>query len=262
MKNQDLVHCDRSNSLALVTINREDELNELDLTTMRELARIFSEIQNDPDVRVAILTGAGQRAFSAGADLEAISALTAEQAKEYAREGQALTVLIEDLGKPVIGAINGLAVGSGCELAMACTWRIATANSTFAQPETRFGLMPGFGGTTRLPKLIGKSRALEMILTGEPLAAQEAMLIGLVNLVVPDSGELMRACRELALQISRNAPLAVKYALEAVNHGAEVTMAEGLLLESSLFGLCFATEDVKEGTRAFLEKRHPVFKSR
>jgi enoyl-CoA hydratase len=262
MNKHDRVLCERRDSLALVIINRENELNTLDLTTIRELARIFTELQNDPDVRVIILTGAGERAFSVGADLDAMSAVTSEQAKEYAREGQALTVLIEDLGKPVIGAINGLAAGGGFELAMACTWRIATANSSFSQPEARLGLMPGFGGTTRLPKLIGKSRALEMILTGEPLTAQEAMLIGLVNLVVPDDSELMTICLKLALRISRNAPLAIKYAIEAVNHGAEVTMAEGLRLESALFGLCLTTEDVKEGTRAFLEKRHPVFKGR
>jgi enoyl-CoA hydratase len=262
MNDQDLVLCERRDLSALVIINREDELNTLDLKTIRELTRIFSELQNDPDVRVIILTGAGERAFSAGADLAEMSTLTPQQAKEYAREGQALMSLIEDLGKPVIGAINGLAVGGGVELATACTWRIAVANSSFSQPEARLGWMPGFGGTTRLPKLIGKSRALEMILTGEPITARESMLIGLVNLVVSDHREMMAICLKLALRLSRNAPLAIKYALDAVNHGAEVTMAEGLRLESALFGLCFSTEDVKEGTRAFLEKRHPNFKGR
>jgi enoyl-CoA hydratase len=258
--------CERLDSFALVKIARENQGNTLNLSTLQELNRIFSGLQKDNEIRAVILTGSGEKAFSAGIEIEEISALTPEQAKEYAREGQGLTDLIEDLGKPVIGAINGLAHGGGCELAAACAWRIAVATATFAQPAVKLGLAPGFGGSTRLPNLMGKSRALEMILTGDAISAEEALRTGLVNRLVADRVELINLCQALARRISRNAPRAVSYALEAVNHGAGhgagLTLAEGLRLESALFALCFATEDVKEGTRAFLEKRDPDFKGR
>ncbi len=256
------VLCERRETFALVNIDRPAKHNALNLATIQELMRVFSGLRNEPEVRVVILTGSGEQAFSAGADIEEISDLTPEVATERARAGQALTTLIEDLGKPVIGAINGLAYGGGCELALVCTWRIATTNATFAQPEIKLGLMPAWGGLTRLSRLIGKSRALELILTGEPITAEEALRIGLVNRLVRDRGELMAVCEDLAREVSYNSPLAVKYALEAVNHGFEMTRDEGLRLESALFGLCFATEDVKEGVQAFREKRQPNFERR
>lgn len=242
--------------IATVTITRPAQQNALDAATLSSLLDVFTEIKNTADVRVVILMGAGDEAFSAGAE----SALIAEQAKESARVGQTLLNLLEDLGKPVIAAINGLAYGGGCELALACTWRIAVVHAQFAQPEAKLGLLPGFGGITRLPRMIGKACALEMILTGEPIAAEEALRIGLISRVAKDRSELLTICHELATQISRHAPLAIKYALEAVNHGAALPLAEGLRLESALFGLCLATEDVREGTQAFLAKRAPVFK--
>ncbi len=262
MNSNDPVLVEHHDSFTLITINREAKLNALNPATIQDLTRILTELQNDSNVRVVILNGAGERAFSAGADIEELSALTPDEASDFARAGQALTNLIEDLGKPVIGAINGLAYGGGCELATACAWRIATANAKFGQPEAKIGLSPGFGGTARLSKLIGKSKVLEMILTGDPITADEALRISLINYIARDRDDLMTRCEEIAQQISRNAPLAIKYALEAVNHGAEIAMAKGLRLESALFGLCFATEDVKEGTQAFLEKRHPIFKGK
>lgn len=262
INNADPVLCARDESLALVTINRADRLNTLDLATIQELTRIFSELRRDPAVRSVILTGSGAEAFSAGAELTELAGLTAEEARGYAQAGQTLTALVEDLGKPVIAAIGGLASGGGCELAMACTWRIATAAAKFALPEAKLGLMPGFGGSTRLPRLIGKAAALEMILTGEPIAAEDAARLGLIDRVVGDRDQLAAASQELARQIGRNAPLAVKYALEAVNHGSEKKMVEGLRLESALFSLCFATKDVREGIAAFLEKRHPNFEGK
>jgi enoyl-CoA hydratase/carnithine racemase len=261
-QNQDPVRCERRDSSALVTIDRRSVDNALNLRAVQELTNIFSELKDDSGVRAVILTGAGDRAFSAGADVEEIAALTPQEATSYASAGQVLTRLIERLGKPIIGAINGPAYGCGCELALACTWRIATKKAEFAQPEATLGLTPAWGGIGRLSRLIGRSGALEMILTGEPIPAEEALRIGLVNRIAEDSEEMMAVCEELAQQIARSAPLAVKYALEAVNHAVEMPLEEGLRLESALFGLCFATEDVREGTRAFLEKRHPIFEGR
>jgi enoyl-CoA hydratase len=241
----------------LITLNRASEQNALNAAMVASLSRVFTELKDDVDVRVVIVTGAGH-VFSVGAEVEQMRSLTPEQARSFARGRQGLFDLIENLGKPVIAAVNGPASGSGCELALACVWRIASPQATFAQPE----LMPGLAGAMRLPRIIGKARALEMLLTGKPIGAEEAMRIGLVNRVVDEPEALLPACEELARQISRNAPLAIKYALEAVNSGSEASFAEGLRLESTLFGLCFATEDAQEGTRAFLEKRPPVFKGR
>ncbi len=224
-----------------------------------ELFRVFTELQNDHGLRAVILTGAG-KAFSAGIDAKEFTALTPEQAKSLVCVAQALTGLIENLGKPVIAAINGVAYGGGCELALACAWRVATPNSVFALKEVSLGRLPGFGGTTRLPGIIGKARALEMVLTGEPIHAEEALRIGLINRMLDQPEELLPFCQRLANQISRNAPLAIKYALEAVNQSSGLSLADGLRLESALFGLCFATRDAEEGTKAFLEKRQPEFK--
>ncbi|HKX26295.1 MAG TPA: enoyl-CoA hydratase/isomerase family protein [Blastocatellia bacterium] len=260
--NQEPVRCERDGAAARVVIDREARHNMLDLATIGSLTRIFSELKDDPEIRVVILTGAGDRFFSEGADLEELSGLAPEAVASYVEAGQARAGLIEDLGKPVIGAINGPAAGSGCELALACTWRIAVQQARLEQPEARLGLMPAWGAIRRLSRTIGKARTMELILTGEPLGADDALALGLFNRVVAGRAELDAACDELAGRLALNAPLAVRYALEALNHGIEMPLSEGLRLESALFGLCFATEDVKEGTRAFLEKRPPIFKGR
>jgi enoyl-CoA hydratase len=248
-----------SHGVALITISREAKHNALNSATLRELMQAFAQLQDEAAVRCVMLTGAGERAFSAGADIEEMSTMTAAQGKDFARLGQMVTELIENLGKPVIAAINGLSYGGGCELALACTLRVAVAHAKFAESEVTIGVMPGFGGSQRLPRIVGKGRAFEMILTGTPITAEQAATIGLVNRVVAHRAELLLACEEWCAKICANAPLSIKYALEAVNHGLEVSLEEGLLLESTLFGLCFATEDMREGTRAFLEKRPPRF---
>lgn len=250
--------CDRQNALAYVTVNRPEKLNALNQQVMAELLDCFKALQADEQVRAVILTGSGERAFAAGADINELAVKTAMQGKETARFGQQIFDLIEDLGKPVIAAINGFALGAGCELAMACTLRIAAETARLGQPEVKLGLIPGYAGSQRLPRLVGKCRALELILTGEPITAVEAYRIGLVNQVVP-AAEVMPAAEKLAHRITANAPLAVKFALEAVNHGMEMSAAEGQFLEAALFGLCCTTADMKEGTRAFLEKRPPTF---
>jgi enoyl-CoA hydratase/carnithine racemase len=260
MKEDLFVRCERETRYALVAIDRRERENALNQVLIEQLLRVFAELRDDPDVRAVILTGAGDGPFSVGADHAELAGYSPEQAALYARSAGELAALIEGLGKPVIAAINGLASGGGCELALLCTWRIASAGAQFAIPDVRCGLIPGWGGCTRLPRVIGKSRAIEMILTGDPIGAEEAFRIGLVDRVVRDGEELIRSCVEIARRVGRNAPLAVKYALEAVNRGAEGSLNEGLQLESALFGLCFATGDFREGVRAFLEKREPEFK--
>jgi len=212
-------------------------------------------------VRGVILTGAGDKAFIAGADISELAQVTAVEAEKSSSYGQAVLNLIENLGKPVIAAVNGFALGGGCETAMACTIRVASEHAKFGQPEVTLGLIPGGGGTQRLPRLIGKGRALQIILSGEMISAQEAFRIGLVNEVVP-AAELTTRAEAILKRIFSNAPVAVKYSLEAVNKGMETSQAEGLSLEASLFGLCAGTEDKKEGTSAFLEKRKPQFQGR
>ena len=255
-------YCELHDSFAVVTMSGEDENNTLGASEARELTRVFSELKLNAAMRTVILTGAGDHAFSTGADLAEMETLTPERARELARERQALTSLIGNPGKPVIAAVNGLAFGAGCDLALACTWRIAASNAEFAYPKVPRGATPDFGCAARLPRLIGKSRALEMILTGDAIGAEEALRIGLINHIARDREELMVVCGKLAVGIGRNAPLAVKYVLEAVNHGMALSLDEGLALESAYFGLCFATEDAREGTRAFLEKRPPVFEGK
>jgi enoyl-CoA hydratase/carnithine racemase len=249
---------DKCNAIGYVTINRPEKLNALNRTVMEELFGCFQNLQKDDEVRVVILTGAGEKAFVAGADINDLAAQTPMEGKETSRRGQKVLDLIENLGKPVIAAINGYALGGGCELAMACTLRVAAENVRLGQPEVKLGLIPGYAGTQRLPRLVGKCRALEMILTGELVTAQEAHRAGLVNQVVP-APELLATAEKLAEKIIANAPLAVKFALEAVNHGMEMSEAEGQFLEATLFGLCCTTADMKEGTRAFLEKRPAKF---
>jgi enoyl-CoA hydratase/carnithine racemase len=225
------------------------------------LRAAFEDARHDAAVRGVIVTGAGDKAFIAGADINELASLTAVEAEDSTRNGQAVLDLIENLGKPVIAAVNGFALGGGCETAMACTIRVASENAKFGQPEVRLGIIPGAGGTQRLPRLVGKGRALKLILSGEIISAQEAYRIGLVNEVVP-SADLITRAEAILAQINSNAPLAVKFSLEAVNQGLETSQSEGLFLEASLFAICAASEDKREGTSAFLEKRAPQFHGR
>jgi enoyl-CoA hydratase/carnithine racemase len=252
---------ERRGAIAYLTVNRPKVLNALNAPTWQDLRTAFEHAQNDPSVRGVILTGAGDKAFIAGADISGLAQATAVDAERSSRFGQQVLDLIENLGKPVIAAINGFALGGGCETAMACTIRIAVEHAKFGQPEVKLGLLPGGGGTQRLPRLVGKGRALQLILSGGMIGAQEAYRIGLVNEVVPASGLIPRA-EAILNEIAANAPIAVKYALDAVNNGTETSQNEGLALEASYFGLCAGTEDKKEGTSAFLEKRAPHFAGR
>jgi enoyl-CoA hydratase/carnithine racemase len=247
--------------IAYVTVNRPKVLNALNMPTWVDLRTAFERVRDRAAVRGVILTGTGDRAFIAGADINMLAHLAAFEAAESSRFGQQVLDLIENLGKPVIAAVNGVALGGGCETALACTMRIAVESATFGQPEVKLGLLPGGGGTQRLPRLVGKGRALQLILSGEMINAHEAYRIGLINEVVPASNLIPRA-EAILKQISANAPIAVKLALEAVNRGMEASQSEGLLLEASYFGLCAATEDMKEGTNAFLQKRAPQFHGR
>src|SRR5712692_3045615 len=248
----------KRNGIGYVTVNRPDKLNALNRKVMEELRQCFEAIASDPEVSAAILTGAGEKAFVAGADINELAVQSPVQGKETSARGQEILDFIENLGKPVIAAINGYALGGGCELAMACTLRVASENARFGQPEVKLGIIPGYAGTQRLASLVGKGRALEMILSGEPVTAQEAHRIGLVNQVVA-AKDLTAAAENLARRIMANAPLAVKFALEAIHRGAEMIHEDGQRLEAALFGLCCTTADMKEGTRAFLEKRPAKF---
>lgn len=252
---------EKRNGVGYVTVNRPDKLNALNQKVMAELNQCFRAIQSDAEVLAVILTGSGEKAFVAGADVNELAVLTPVEGKETSVRGQQTLDLIEHLGKPVIAAVNGYALGGGCELALACTLRIASETARFGQPEVKLGIVPGYAGTQRLTRLVGKGRALEMILTGEPVTAQEAYRIGLANQVVP-AKDLMTAAETLARKVMANAPLAVRFSLEAVNRGAQMTLEDGQLLEATLFGLGCATADMKEGTRAFLEKRPAKFVGR
>ena len=252
---------EKRNGVAYVTLNRPKVLNALNTPTWTDLRTAFQDARDDAAVRGVILTGAGDKAFIAGADISELAHVTAFEAEQSSRFGQDVLDLIENLGKPVIAAVNGFALGGGCETAMACTIRIAVDSAKFGQPEVKLGLLPGGGGTQRLPRLVGKGRALQLILSGEMIGAQEAYRIGLINEIVPAANLIQRA-EAILRQIAANAPIAVKFALEVANKGMETTQSEGQLLESSYFGLCAATEDKKEGTSAFLEKRAPQFRGR
>ena len=252
---------EKKGAIAYVTLNRPKVLNALNTPTWADLAAAFREARDDADVRGVILTGAGDRAFIAGADIGELAHLGAFEAQESSRFGQGVLDLIENLGKPVIAAINGFALGGGCETAMACTLRIAVESAKFGQPEVALGLIPGGGGTQRLPRLVGKGRALQLILSGEMIGAQEAYRIGLVNEIVP-AAQLIARAEAILKKIASNAPIAIRLALEAANKGAETSQSEGLLLEAGYFGLCAATDDKREGTSAFLEKRAPQFHGR
>jgi len=252
---------EKKGPIAYVTLNRPKVMNALNQAVFAELKAVFDDVRDDADVQAVILTGAGDKAFAAGADISEMSNYTAVQAEAATRRAQEVTELIENLGKPVIAAVNGFALGGGCELTMACTIRIAAEGAKFGQPEVKIGVMPGAGGTQRLPRLVGKGRALQLILSGETINAQEAYRIGLVNEVVPIANLIARA-EAVLNQIISNAPLGVRHSIEAVNKGLDESLAEGLLLEAAMFAICAGSEDKKEGTSAFLAKRAPKFQGR
>jgi enoyl-CoA hydratase/carnithine racemase len=247
--------------VAYVTLNRPKVLNALSQGAWQDLRTAFEQARDDAAVLGVILTGAGDKAFIAGEDISELAHATPVDAEKSSRSGQAVLDLIENLGKPVIAAVNGFALGGGCETAMACTIRVAAEHAMFGQPEVKLGIPPGAGGTQRLPRLVGKGRALQIILSGEMISAQEAYRIGLVNEVVPP-GELIARCEAILKQILANAPIAVRFALEAVNKGMETSLSAGLLLEASVFAICAGTDDKREGTAAFLEKRAAHFQGR
>jgi enoyl-CoA hydratase len=248
-------------SIATVSLDRPKVLNALNRQLFNELEAVFLELGSDPEVRAIILTGAGDKAFAAGADIGELSSAGATEGQRIAARGQAVFDLIENCGKPVIAAINGFALGGGCELAMACTLRIASETSRLGQPEVNLGLIPGYGGTQRLPRLVGKSAALKLLLTAEIIPAAEALRIGLVDEVVPAADLLTRA-EALALAMAANAPLAIRSCIETVNAGYDLPLAAALELEAARFGLACATKDKAEGTAAFLAKRPPVWARR
>ena len=252
---------DAKDRVGYVTINRPDKLNALNAKAKAELKELFTDLKSDGGVDVVILTGAGEKAFVAGTDIRELTALDTESGKKFSEGGQAVFSSIENLGKPVIAAVNGFALGGGCELALACSIRIAADNAKFGQPEVNLGIIPGYGGTQRLARLVGRGKAMEMILTGDQIDAQEALRIGLVNRVVP-LRELKASAEALARTILSKGQVAVRLSLKAVNMSHETTLTEGQTLEASLFGVCCGSEDFKEGTKAFLEKRRPEFKNK
>jgi enoyl-CoA hydratase/carnithine racemase len=250
---------ERDGAVAILTINRPTVLNALNTQTVDELRRAMLELKADATARAIIVTGAGPKSFVAGADINELAVLSPTAGREHALVGQHVFDVIENLGKPVIAAINGFALGGGCELAMACTLRIAADSARLGQPEIALGLIPGYAGTQRLPRLVGKGRAMEMLLTGAQVGADEALRIGLVHRVVP-AADLMTEARKLAAQLAANAPVAMRYIINAVHKGVEMPFAEACQYEATLFGLVASTDDMREGTAAFLEKRKPVFK--
>jgi enoyl-CoA hydratase len=252
---------ERSDAYAVVTLNRPKVMNALNRALFAELDDAFTALSADGAVRAVILTGSGEKAFAAGADIGELASLSAIEGRQLARRGQAVFRRIETCGKPVIAAINGFALGGGCELAMACTIRIASDRARLGQPEVKLGLVPGYGGTQRLPRLVSKGAAMKLLLTGDMVGAEEAFRIGLVDEVVPAEALLPRA-ETLARAIAQQAPLAVAGCIQAVEGGYDLPLDSGLELEASLFGLACATEDKAEGTKAFLEKRAPAWQGR
>ncbi len=252
---------DREGAIVTFTIDRQKALNALNSAALDELRRAVLEAKRDDGVRVAIVTGAGEKSFIAGADINELARLTPLEAREHALAGQHVFNLIEHLGKPVIAAINGYALGGGCELALACTFRIAADSAVLGQPEIDLGLIPGYGGTQRLARLVGRSRAMDLVLTGRKVKAAQALQIGLVDRVVPRAS-LMDEARTLANTLSGKAPLAIRCAMQAITGGIEMPLADAQVAEATLFGLVASSEDMREGTRAFLEKRAPEFKGK
>ena len=252
---------EKREGIAFITFNRPKVLNALNRKTVEELREALMDARDDTAVRVLILTGAGEKSFVAGADISELAQRTAVDGKDFALFGQSVVHLLETMGKPSICAINGFALGGGCEVAMCCSIRLASRNARIGQPEVKLGIIPGYGGTQRLARLCGKGVAHELSLSGEMISAEEAQRIGLVNHVY-EPAELLPAAEALAKKIIANAPLAVKYTMEAIERGFEMPQEEGLFLEASLFGLACATEDMREGTKAFLEKRAANFKGK
>jgi len=252
---------DRDGRVATVTFNRPKVRNALNGEALAALRQAMLELKGDDGVRVVILTGAGDKAFVAGADINELAVQTPTTARDYALAGQHVFDIVEQLGKPVIAAINGYALGGGCELAMACTIRLAADTALIGQPEITLGTIPGYAGSQRLARLVGKGKAMELLLTGAPVSAAEAQRIGLVNRVTGAS-ELMNEARTLADRLAGNAPIAMRYILDVVNRGLDMPFAEAAEYEATLFGLVAATDDMREGTRAFLDKRKPEFKGR
>jgi enoyl-CoA hydratase len=250
---------EQDGAVAIVTINRPAVLNALNEALLREMRAAFEALGEDDGVRAIVLTGAGEKAFVAGADIKELAAMTPVSGREVALHGQRFFTRIEQLGKPVIAAINGFALGGGCELALACTFRFAADTAKIGLPEITLGILPGYGGSVRLPRLIGKARAMEMILTGKPVTADEAFRVGLVNRVVPAASLLVEA-KAFAADLAAKAPIALRYAMQSVERGLEMPFDEALELEATLFGLVSSTADMREGTTAFLEKRKAVFK--
>jgi len=248
-----------NDGVCVITINRPDKLNALNALAKKELTQVLEGCKGDSAVDVVMIIGAGERAFVAGTDIKELASLNSASGREFSANGQRVFDLVENLGKPVIAAVNGFALGGGCELALACHMRVAAENAKFGQPEVNLGVIPGYGGTQRLARLVGTGRAMEMILTGDQIDAQEAFRIGLVNKVVPQQ-DLKSTCVALAQKIRSKGQMAIRLALKAVNMTRETNLTEGQELEASLFGVCCGSEDFKEGTAAFLEKRKPVFR--
>jgi enoyl-CoA hydratase len=252
---------EKDNGIGRVTINRAKKLNALNIETVIELIEAFTEMRSDSGIGVVVLTGAGEKSFAAGADISELLELDMVGGKDFAHRGQHLTLLIENLGKPVIAAINGFALGGGCELAMACTLRVAVESAKLGQPEINLGTIPGYGGTQRLARLVPRGVAMDLCLTGRIISAQEALELGLVNRVAPKD-EFEKAVDELAATLLSKPPFAARAVIEAVNHGTEVDIEDGLRFEADLFAMTCGTEDQKEGMKAFLEKRNATFKGR
>ena len=250
---------EKREGIAYITFNRPKVLNALNRKTIEELHQVLIDARDDSSVRVLILTGAGEKAFVAGADINELAQQTPADGKEFSVYGQNIARLLETMGKPSICAINGFALGGGCEMALCCSIRIASKTAKLGQPEVKLGIIPGYGGSQRLARLCGKGVAHELCLTGEMVSAEEAQRVGLVNHVY-EPAELLPAAETLAKKIIDKAPLAVKYCMEAIERGVEMPLEEGLFLEATLFGLCCATADMREGTKAFLEKRAAHFK--
>src|SRR6266481_6171042 len=249
---------EKRDGIGFITFNRPKVLNALNRKTMEELRDILSAARDDDEVRVLILTGAGEKSFVAGADIGELAVQTPVSGKDTAAFGQSVLHLLETIGKPSIAAINGFALGGGCEVALACSMRLASKTAKLGQPEVKLGILTGYGGSQRLSRLCGKGVAHELCLTGEMISADEALRVGLVNHVY-EPAELLPAAEALAKKIIANAPLAVKFTMEAIERGVEMPLEEGQFLEASLFGRSAATEDMREGTRAFLEKRPAQF---
>jgi enoyl-CoA hydratase len=252
---------EKRDRIAIVKINRPDKLNALNALTLEELKQIFISLKNDDSVSVVIITGSGEKAFVAGADISELNKLDMISAKVFSEKGQEIFNSIENLNKPVIAAINGFALGGGCELALSCHIRLASDNAKFGQPEVNLGIIPGYGGTQRLTRLVNSGRSAEIILTGDIIDANEALRIGLINHIYPQA-ELLSKAVEMANKIASKGQHTVRLALKAINVVDQVSDAEGQKYEASLFAICCGTEDSKEGTSAFLEKRKPNFQNK